>query len=223
MTQNELGGWIMKVISFQSALQVAILAIVFSLASRADGSGASAASRPRFQSKIDYCKDCHGPSGQGYHGYLIMPRLAGQTPEYIENQLRAFVERTREKALFINMARVHAVGPDIRTTLGMHFKSLNPPPFGAAPRHLVANGRQLYEEGAPEANVPACAACHGPRAEGEGPNPRLAGQLYPYTVKELTNWSKERKSGSSAVMEPIARALTQPQITALAAYFSSLR
>jgi cytochrome c553 len=213
----------MKVISLRSALQTAILAIVFSAAGRADSSGTTASSRPRFQSKIEYCKDCHGSSAQGYHGYLIMPRLAGQTPEYLENQLRAFVERTRAKALFINMARVHAVNPEMRTTLAMHFKGLNPPPFGGAARHLAANGKQLYEEGAPEANVPACAACHGPRAEGEGPNPRLAGQLYPYTVKELTNWSKERRSDSSVVMEPIARALTQSQITALAAYFSSLK
>jgi cytochrome c553 len=213
----------MKVISLQAVLQTAILAIVFSVAGRADVSGTTASSRPRVQSKVEYCKDCHGASGQGYHGYLIMPRLAGQTPEYLENQLRAFVERTREKALFINMARVHAVSPEMRTTLAMHFRGLNPPPFGGAARHAVANGKQLYEEGAPEANVPACAACHGPRAEGEGPNPRLAGQLYAYTVKELANWGKERRSNSSAVMEPIARALTQSQITALAAYFSSLR
>ena len=221
MTKYERGR-IMKVISLRATLPTAILVVVFSVASRDDSSGTTASSRPRFQSKIEYCKDCHGSSGQGYHGYLIMPRLAGQTPEYLENQLRAFVERTREKALFINMARVHAVSPDMRTTLAMHFRSLNPPPFGGAPRHS-ANGKQLYEDGAPEANVPACAACHGPRAEGEGPNPRLAGQLYSYTVNELTNWSSKRRSDSSAIMAPIARALTRSQITALAAYFSSLR
>ena len=53
-------------------------------------------------------------------------------------------------------------------------------------------------------------------------NPRLAGQLYPYTIKELKNWSSERTSESAAVMAPIARSLTQSQITAIAAFLSYL-
>jgi cytochrome c553 len=56
----------------------------------------------------------------------------------------------------------------------------------------------------------------------------LAGQLYAYTVKELTNWSKERgqrsaKEDTSAVMTPIAHALSPAQVSAIAAYLSYLR
>ena len=50
------------------------------------------------QAKMQYCYDCHGPSGQGYRGFFPMPRLAGQTTEYLENQLRAFVEHRRENS-----------------------------------------------------------------------------------------------------------------------------
>jgi len=55
----------------------------------------------------------------------------------------------------------------------------------------------------------------------------LAGQLYDYIVKKLTNWSKERgqrpeKPDTSAIMEPIAHVLTEPQIKAVAAYVSYL-
>src|ERR1700730_13170321 len=46
--------------------------------------------------RSSYCKTCHGLSGQGYHGYYAMPRLAGQQPKYIENQLRAFIEHRRK-------------------------------------------------------------------------------------------------------------------------------
>ena len=45
--------------------------------------------------KFEYCTTCHGPSAQGFRGYFIMPRLAGQQPQYIENQLHAFLERRR--------------------------------------------------------------------------------------------------------------------------------
>ena len=42
------------------------------------------------QAKLQYCKGCHGSLGQGYRGYSPIPRLAGQQPEYFENQLKAF-------------------------------------------------------------------------------------------------------------------------------------
>jgi cytochrome c553 len=213
----------MKFIGLHSALLTAILAIAFLLAVSADGSGRNAP-RPRASSKIEYCKDCHGLSGQGFHGYLIMPRLAGQTPEYFQNQLRAFAERTRQRALFINMARVHAMSPEMRTALAAQFRDLNPSPFGGGPSHLVATGKQIFQEGVLEANVPPCAACHGPEAQGGGPAPRLAGQLFPYTIKELKNWSSGRGAdGHAAIMAQIAGALSESQIVAIAAYLSYLK
>ena len=218
----------MRLVISVLALQVAVGAIAFSAAGRADGAGRGVVSKGGVAAKIEYCKDCHGLSAQGYHGYLVMPRLAGQNPEYIENQLRAFMARTRERGLFINMARIHGTSPDMQAALAAHFRDLNPPPFGGAPRHGVATGRQIYEDGIPEANVPACAACHGPEARGQGIIPRLAGQLYPYMVKELTRWDKDRGQSSAtdqatAVMLPIAHNLSQSQIEALAAYLSYLR
>jgi cytochrome c553 len=217
----------MKVIRLQLALQ-AILAIVFSAAGRADSADTATLSRRPLQAKIEYCKDCHGLSGQGYRGFLIMPRLAGQTTEYFENQLRVFVERKREKDIFINIGRVHGLSPAMRAAVAGHFRDLDPRPFGGAPKHLVATGQKIYEEGVPEADVPACSACHGPEAKGQGEIPRLAGQLYPYTIKELTHWGEERSQGSakdetSAIMGPIAHGLTQSQIAAIAAYLSYLK
>ena len=87
----------------------------------------------------------------------------------------------------------------------------------------MAAGKTIYEDGLAESNVPACAACHGPDATGQGEVPRLAGQQFPYTVKVLTNWSKERGQGatdSSAIMVPTAHNLSQSQVAAIAAYLS---
>jgi cytochrome c553 len=216
----------MKVISLQSALPAAIFAIVFTTAGRAQDRGTANFSQRDLQAKIEYCKTCHGLSGQGYRGYLPMPRLAGQQPEYLKNQLRAFIERRRTNPIMFNVA--HVLSPSMLTALAAHFTDLNPEPLGGAPKELVAMGKTIYEDGLPEANVPACSACHGMEAKGQGEIPRLAGQFFPYTVKELTNWNKERGQGgtkddTSAIMTPTAHNLTQTQVAAVAAYVSYLK
>jgi len=178
------------------------------------------------QAKIGYCKDCHGPSAQGYDGYFPIPRLAGQQTEYLENQLRAFIEHRRTNNIMFNVA--HSLSTGMVAALAAHFRALNPRPIGGAPMQFVATGRKIFQDGVPDANVAACAACHGPEATGSGQIPRLAGQLYPYVIKELVNWGKERgqnpaKPDTSAIMSPVAHSLTRSQIEAVAAYVSYLK
>jgi cytochrome c553 len=176
--------------------------------------------------KIRYCEDCHGQSAEGFRGYYAIPRLAGQQPEYLKNQLRAFVEHNRPNPIMSNVA--HVLKPAMINAIADHFQGLNPRPVGGGPRHLAAAGRGIFENGIPETNVAACAACHGPNATGRGEIPRLAGQLYPYVVKELTNWPRERGQNqanpdTSLIMKPVAHSLTKHQIEAVAAYVSNLR
>ena len=177
------------------------------------------------EAKILYCKTCHGLQAQGYRGYLPMPRLAGQQPQYLENQLRAFIERRRTNPVMANVA--HVLTPAMVSGLAAHFDSLDPPPIGGAPRHSLAQGKEIFENGLPESNVPACSACHGAEAKGQNEIPRLAGQLYEYTVAQLSGWSKVRGQGTavdtSAIMAPTAHNLTHAQIEAVAAYMSTLR
>jgi cytochrome c553 len=177
------------------------------------------------QAKLLYCKTCHGLSGQGYRGANPMPRLAGQQPEYLENQMHAFIERRRTNPVMNNVA--HVLSPPMVSALATHFKGLNPKPLGGAPQELVAAGKKIYQDGVPGTDIPACASCHGPEAKGDGAFPRLAGQLHDYILRKLVNWSKERgqdptNPDTSAIMEPIAHSLTEPQIKAVAAYLSYL-
>jgi len=178
------------------------------------------------QAKISYCKDCHGVSAQGYNGYYPIPRLAGQQPVYLENQLRAFIEHRRTNNIMFNVA--HSLSPAMVNALSAHFASLHPPPIGGAPRQLAATGRKIFEDGMPEVNIAACAACHGPEATGSGQIPRLAGQLYPYMIKTLSNWDKERGRNptvpdAATIMSPVAHSLNRSQIEAVAAFVSTLR
>ena len=69
-------------------LQAPMLAVIFPAVGCADEMG-TPARQGGLVAKLEYCKTCHGLSGQGYLGYFPMPRLAGQQPEYIEAQLRA--------------------------------------------------------------------------------------------------------------------------------------
>jgi cytochrome c553 len=205
------------------ALAAATLLMASSANSRAQERTAPANSA--FEAKLEYCKTCHGLSGQGYLGYFPMPRLAGQQPDYIEAQLRAFIERRRTNPIMFNVA--HVLSPTMISSLANHFHHLNPPPFGGAPRGAVTTGKRIYDEGLPESNVPACSACHGAGGHGQNEIPRLAGQLYPYLVGQLTGWSKERGQGTavdtSAIMAPTAHNLTRSQIEAVAAYVSNLQ
>jgi cytochrome c553 len=79
----------------------------------------------------------------------------------------------------------------------------------------------------PSTVVPACSACHGTEGKGQNEIPRLAGQVYQYTVGQLSGWKGERGQGTavdtSAIMAPTAHNLTRSQVEAVAAYVSYLQ
>ncbi len=201
----------------------AILATFVTSGLRAEEKSNAPVSKHEIQAKLEYCKTCHGVQAQGFRGAYPMPRLAGQQPEYIENQLKAFIERRRNNPVMFNVA--HVLSPALLGALTHEFQSLDPKPLGGAPKDLVAKGKKIYEEGV--ADIPPCASCHGQQAKGDGQFPRLAGQLYDYVTRKLTNWEKERGQDqahpdTSAIMQPIAHDLKPEQIAAVAAYVSTL-
>ena len=208
-----------------ASMQLALLAVALSIPN-AHGAERSSKARGDIQAKLDYCKDCHGRSAQGFHGYFPIPRLAGQQPEYIKNQLEAFLEHQRTNNIMFNVA--HVLSPAMLDALTENFQNLNPKPLTtAAPEDVIAAGKKIYEEGIASSDVPPCAGCHGPDAKGTGQFPRLAGQLSDYVFTKLANWATERGQNpanpdTSAIMAPIAHSLDQQQIKAVAAYLNHL-
>ena len=210
-----------------TVLLAAVLAVATSAAAQAQDKSKAKADLPQgeLKAKTDYCKTCHGVSGEGFRGTYPMPRLAGQQPEYLQNQLEAFIERRRNNPVMFNVA--HVLTPPMLKGLTEYFRNLNPKPLGGGPKENMAEGKKIYDEGIPKSDVPPCASCHGPDAKGHDAFPRLAGQLHDYMYKKLTNWDKERgqdkaKPDTSAIMGPIAHNLTDAQIRAVAAYLSYL-
>jgi len=207
----------------RSILRTSVVAAVLAIATasaHAESKAGPGVSPQALKAKTDYCKTCHGIDAQGFRGAAPMPRLAGQQPEYVKNQLQAFIERKRTNPVMNNVA--HVLSPEMVTALSEYFNSLNPKPLGGGNPALVPEGKKIFEEGIPSANVPPCASCHGDDAKGNGEFPRLAGQLPDYIFRKLTGWDSERHSESSTIMQPIAHELSEAQIKAVAAFVSQL-
>jgi cytochrome c553 len=197
-----------------------VLALILASPVRAQNANADAVPQKEVAAKLAYCEVCHGVSAQGFNGYYPIPRLAGQQIAYIENELQGFVEHKRTNNIMFNVG--HVLSPAMIKALATDFHDLNPKPLGGAPKDMVSAGKKIFQQGLPDAGVPPCASCHGAEAKGNDQFPRLAGQLYPYLVSQLTNWASERGETNSNVMAPIAHDLTPPQVKAVAAYLSYL-
>ena len=215
----------MRISSVLFAAMVFLAASAVSQAQDKSRGGKTEVSQTELKAKFDYCKTCHGIQGQGFRGSYPMPRLAGQQPEYLLNQLQAFIERRRSNPVMFNVA--HVLTTSMEKALAEQFSKLNPKPLDGTSKENVSEGKKIYLEGVQKADVPPCASCHGDDAKGRDAFPRLAGQLHDYVYKKLTSWDKERgqdKSNpdNSAIMQPIAHNLTDAQIRAVASYLSTL-
>jgi cytochrome c553 len=90
------------------------------------------------------------------------------------------------------------------------------------PPGSIEKGLQLAEAGG-NPNSVACTACHGPKLEGLGPIPRLAGRSPSYIVRQLYDFKHGARAGAwSPLMTRNVVDLTLDDMVALAAYAASL-
>jgi cytochrome c553 len=166
------------------------------------------------------CGVCHGGNGQSVSP--TFPNLAAQSAPYVSLQLHAFKDQSRadpdaQAYMWGMAARLDDVQID---ALAQHFANLPAAagvPGGAA---LIAVGKSIYTLGIPARQVPPCATCHGPKGEGIGPFPRLAGQHSPYLLKQLLVIQSVLRT--APVMHGVIKDLTRTQMDAVATYLQSL-
>ena len=144
-------------------MQLALLALALSIPN-ARGAERSSKARGDVKAKLDYCKDCHGRSAQGFHGYFPIPRLAGQQPEYLKNQLQAFIEHRRTNNIMFNVA--HSLSPAMIDTLAADFRELNPPPLGGGREAVGGHWRKNIPKRRPRSQ--RCRLCCMPRPGSPG-------------------------------------------------------
>jgi len=89
----------------------------------------------------------------------------------------------------------------------------------------INNGRNIFMNGKGD-DVPACASCHGDAGTGKDDmgTPRLAYQVYTYTLKQLTDFATDKRYDNTLdAMNDIAKALTPSERRDAAAYVHSLK
>jgi cytochrome c553 len=166
------------------------------------------------------CSACHGPEGRSVSP--VFPRLAGQQPAYIVLQLDAFRSHTRgdpsAQAYMWGMAS--QLSDDTMKVLADYYSSQKPVHEKAGDPALMAEGKKIYSGGIQAQNVPACATCHGPNAEGMGAFPRLAGQHVDYLVAQLQGFQSGTRA-NAPIMLGVVRSMNAEQIRAVAVYAAS--
>ena len=85
---------------------------------------------------------------------------------------------------------------------------------------LISLATTLSATQAAPAAAQVCASCHGPRGQGAGIFPRIAGQPQSYIREQLLLM----RSGArvNALMQPVVKNLSDREISALAAYFNGM-
>jgi cytochrome c553 len=72
-----------------------------------------------------------------------------------------------------------------------------------------------------KAKAAPCVGCHGANGEGIAPNPALAGKSEELLVQAMTDYKSGKRD--NAVMKGMLGALTDADMTNLAAYYASLK
>ena len=169
----------------------------------------------------DVCAACHTSDGNSTNP--TYPALAGQSPEYLAQQLHAFKSGARKNAIMApNAAKL---SEDDMLNLAAYFSAQSPKPRQAKDASLIAAGQKVFKGGNAGSGVPACASCHGPSGAGIPVQfPRLAGQHSKYVFTQLKNFrSGDRANDGGKMMQVIARKLTDQEMKAVAEYVNGLR
>lgn len=173
------------------------------------------------RTKSATCAACHGVDGNSVAPNW--PSLAGQHPEYIARQIKAFKNGERKDVTMLPFAQMLS-DQDV-LDIAAYFSAQKPAPKGADPA-LVSLGQQIYRGGVPTRGIPACIACHGPGGHGNpfAAYPRIGWQHSAYVTKALNDYKAgERASdGANQMMRNVASLLKDDEIRALASYVQGL-
>lgn len=171
---------------------------------------------------IRNCAWCHGTSVQGFS---TAPRLAGQRPAYVMNQLRDFRHHTRDNPFsrqYMWGAAENLSFPSAHALAG-YLAMIPPKAANDGHIQIAAVGRAIYQDGIPDLNIASCVACHGPNAEGVRQIPRLGGLSHGYLKARLRQWGEGFHITAEAPMPGVAMKLGANEIEALASYLSFVR
>jgi cytochrome c553 len=166
------------------------------------------------------CARCHGFDGEA-DGSGAFPKLAGQFPQYLAKQLKAYASGIRQNAIMQPIAK--GLKDAEIDSVAKYYASLHPSTLPSRPvaAELLARGQQLAKLGDLNLRLQACESCHGPNGQGEPPEvPYLAGQYGHYISVQIQMFRQGIRK--SQQMEDPAHSLREQDIAAVAAYFEQV-
>jgi cytochrome c553 len=169
---------------------------------------------------LHVCSSCHGPDGRSISP--TFPDLAPQQKDYIVAQLQAFRDKTRADP----HAQTYMWGMAARLSdptidgIAAYYASQTPVAGEPGTSPEIAAGKKIFTEGIPSENVPACMSCHGEKAEGNGPIPRLSGQHRAYLARQLEAFASMARANE--IMHENSKNLTPEEISEVTAYLATL-
>jgi cytochrome c553 len=159
------------------------------------------------------CTMCHGALGMSMSD---SPNLAGQYPEVVVKQLHDYKGGKRAHALMESLAA--NLGDAQIQDLAAYFAYL--PKARTAPTTYAEALPALVRVGDPLRNIAPCIACHGGVDQKLGA-PWLEGMPKAYLVAQLGAFKRGlRRNDPQAQMRNVARAMTESEIDAVAAFYA---
>ena len=169
---------------------------------------------------VHVCSSCHGSQGRSISP--TFPRLAGQQKDYLVAQLQAFRDKTRADphAQTYMWGMAAQLSDQNIDAIAAYYSSQAPVAGSPSASPETTAGAKTYTQGISSESVPGCISCHGEKAEGNGPIPRLAGQHQAYLARQLEAFASMARANE--IMHENSKDLTAEQISEVTAYLATL-
>jgi len=165
------------------------------------------------EEKAQLCAACHGENGIPQE--KTTPVIWGQYQGYLYLELRDYKSGARKHDIMSPLAETLA--REDMMALALYFSQKRWPDLQqpAAPPNVAA--------AAVRANGSVgCTGCHQGQYQGEGTQPRLAGQYREYLQQTMLDF-RTRARGNNPGMTDLMLATSEPDIAALAQYMAGLQ
>jgi cytochrome c553 len=155
------------------------------------------------------CAYCHGVDGNGKRPEI--PKLAGQNPVYLLDQIEKFSTGERKERVMQELSASFA--PEDKVKIALYYASVKTKPSGGDPDR-ARKGQSIFHN--------HCVGCHGVDGRGKEGYARLAGQQPQYVVKMLREFRDRTGRRSNPWMTAVALHLSDDDMRNVAAYVASL-
>jgi cytochrome c553 len=165
------------------------------------------------EEKARLCAGCHGENGIPQQKNT--PVIWGQYQGYLYLELRDYKSGARKNDIMTPLAQT--LERDDMMALALYFSQKRWPDLRqqSAPADVAAHATRT------NASV-GCTGCHQGAYQGEGTQPRLAGQSRQYMQQTMLDF-RTRARGNNPGMTDLMLAISEDDISALAQYMSGLQ